>query len=108
MRRITQSACTCACQVDKLRTTLENARRRLGAQSRGMQQQWRRGVTLGDTTRLLGDINQVVDSPQRVQRLEDAKARACALSTDEQSSKIFCQPHPGLARTVQHLSLRKS
>jgi hypothetical protein len=61
-------------QVGSLRVSLEDARRRLGAQSRDLQQQWRRGVTLGDTVRLLGDINLVVDSPQRVQRLEEAKA----------------------------------
>jgi hypothetical protein len=65
-------------QVEKLRTCLEEARRRLGAQSRSLQQQWRRGVTLGDTVRLLSDINSIVDAPQRVQKLEEAKA--CSLT----------------------------
>jgi len=61
-------------QVEKLKVCLEEARRRLGAQSRSLQQQWRRGITLGDTVRLLGDINSISDAPQRVQKLEEAKA----------------------------------
>ncbi|BDA48578.1 probable exocyst complex component 4 at N-terminal half [Coccomyxa sp. Obi] len=60
-------------QVEKLRICLEEARRRLGAQSRSLQQQWRRGITLGDTVRLLGDVNSISDAPQRVQKLEEAK-----------------------------------
>ena len=52
---------------------LEGARRRLGAQSSSLQQQWRRGITLGDTVRLLGDIKAVVDAPQRVHKLEETK-----------------------------------
>lgn len=66
-------------QVEKLRVCLEEARRRLGAQSRSLQQQWRRGITLGDTVRLLSDINAIVDAPQRVQKLEEAKACSPAL-----------------------------
>ena len=90
------SACVAppAHQVDKLRSALEDARRRLGAQSRGLQQQWRRGVTLGDTVRLLGDVSLVVDSPQRVQRLEDAKARACDLCW------LFGMPCPPLGKRL--------
>ncbi len=64
-------------QVEKLRICLEEARRRLGAQSRSLQQQWRRGITLGDTARLLGDVNSISDAPQRVQKLEEAKVRHC-------------------------------
>ncbi|KAK9815816.1 hypothetical protein WJX72_010122 [[Myrmecia] bisecta] len=60
-------------QVDTLRSSLEDAKRRLGAQSRNLQQQWRRSVTLGDIVRLLTDIQSVVDIPQRVQKLEEAK-----------------------------------
>ena len=66
----------CACtQVKKLKVSLEDARRRMGAQSRSLQQHWRRGITMGDTVRLLSDIHSIVDTPQRLQRLEEAKAR---------------------------------
>ena len=46
----------------------------MGAQSRTLQQHWRRGITMGDTVRLLSDINSIVDTPQRLQKLEEAKA----------------------------------
>ena len=45
----------------------------MGAQSRTLQQHWRRGITMGDTVRLLSDINSIVDTPQRLQKLEEAK-----------------------------------
>ena len=61
-------------QVKKLKANLEDARRRMGAQSRSLQQHWRRGITMGDTVRLLSDINSIVDTPQRLQKLEEAKA----------------------------------
>lgn len=65
---------TQACaQVKKLKASLEDARRRMGAQSRTLQQHWRRGITMGDTVRLLSDINSIVDTPQRLQKLEEAK-----------------------------------
>ena len=80
-------------QVGELRVSLEDARRRLGAQSRDLQQQWRRGVTLGDTVRLLGDINLVVDSPQRVQRLEEAKA-----------GRVSQPPRSSLSLSEHHIS----
>ena len=35
--------------------------------------QWRRSVTLGDTVRLLADVRSVVDIPEKLQRLEEAK-----------------------------------
>ena len=60
-------------QVKKLKASLEDARRRMGAQSRTLQQHWRRGITMGDTVRLLSDINSIVDTPQRLQKLEEAK-----------------------------------
>jgi len=63
-------------QVETLRTGLDEARRRLGQEPRSLQQQWRRSVMLGDTVRLLRDVKSVIDAPQRVQRLELAKARA--------------------------------
>ena len=66
---------TPACeQVKKLKANLEDARRRMGAQSRSLQQHWRRGITMGDTVRLLSDVNSIVDTPQRLQKLEEAKA----------------------------------
>jgi len=37
-------------------------------------------VMLGDTVRLLRDVKSVIDAPQRVQRLELAKARRPAAS----------------------------
>ena len=67
--------------------SLEDARRRMGAQSRSLQQHWRRGITMGDTVRLLSDIHSIVDTPQRLQKLEEAKASlqghtgACDLPT---------------------------
>ncbi|KAK9861775.1 hypothetical protein WJX84_004517 [Apatococcus fuscideae] len=60
-------------QVEILRTSLTEARGRLGSQSRHLQQQWRRSVTLGDIVRLLGDLQSVVGVPARVQELEEAK-----------------------------------
>ncbi len=67
-------------QVETLRTGLDEARRRLGQEPRSLQQQWRRSVMLGDTVRLLRDVKSVIDAPQRVQRLELAKARRPAAS----------------------------
>ena len=57
-----------------MRSAIEEAQRQLGAQSRNLLAQWRRSVTLGDTTRLLRDIAAVCDAPQRVQAMEDSKA----------------------------------
>lgn len=74
-------------QVEKLKVCLEEARRRLGAQSRSLQQQWRRGITVGDTVRLLGDINSISDAPQRVQKLEEAKA--CCLRFS--GCSLYCE-----------------
>ena len=72
-RNTISKPCACA-QVKKLKVSLEDARRRMGAQSRSLQQHWRRGITMGDTVRLLSDIHSIVDTPQRLQRLEEAKA----------------------------------
>ncbi len=77
-------------QVEKLRICLEEARRRLGAQSRSLQQQWRRGITLGDTARLLGDVNSISDAPQRVQKLEEAKVRLCHIHVCGLPASIQC------------------
>eukprot|EP00891_Asterochloris_glomerata_P001519 jgi/Astpho2/1519/Aster-x0067 len=66
--------------VDTLRVSLEDAKRRLGAQSRNLQQQWRRSVTLGDTVRLLADVRSVVDIPEKLQRLEEAKEWSAAVT----------------------------
>ena len=82
LRRVSKSLLTPSCvtcveadaQVKKLKSSLEDARRRMGAQSRTLQQHWRRGITMGDTVRLLSDINSIVDTPQRLQKLEEAKA----------------------------------
>ena len=38
--------------------------------------QWRRSVTLGDTVRLLADVRSVVDIPEKLQRLEEAKVNS--------------------------------
>ena len=62
-------------QVKKLKASLEDARGRMGAQSRTLQQHWRRGITMGDTVRLLSDINSIVDTPQRLQKLEETKVK---------------------------------
>ncbi|CAL5223746.1 g6307 [Coccomyxa viridis] len=67
-------------QVKKLKASLEDARRRMGAQSRTLQQHWRRGITMGDTVRLLSDINSIVDTPQRLQKLEEAKEYETAVT----------------------------
>lgn len=78
---------------------LEEARRRLGAQSRSLQQQWRRGITLSDTVRLLGDVNSISDAPQRVQKLEEAKA--CPISLCTVTLSVSGSPLPVHLSTTQ-------
>lgn len=69
----------------------------MGAQSRTLQQHWRRGITMGDTVRLLSDINSIVDTPQKLQKLEEAKASPSwhvkGLSEDKPSGHT-CTPSP--------------
>eukprot|EP00884_Botryococcus_braunii_P010678 jgi/Botrbrau1/19611/Bobra.0035s0088.1 len=60
-------------QVKSLRTALVTAKRRLGSQSRDLQDQWRRSVMLGDVVRLLTDARAVTDIPARLDALTEAK-----------------------------------
>ena len=90
-------------QVKKLKASLEDARRRMGAQSRTLQQHWRRGITMGDTVRLLSDINSIVDTPQRLQKLEEAKASPALYSFQH----IYRQCLQGHERRVRSSSKMK-
>ena len=71
----------------------------MGAQSRSLQQHWRRGITMGDTVRLLSDINSIVDTPQRLQKLEEAKASlspTCLLASRPENRNTGFQIPEGL------------
>ncbi|KAL3138889.1 hypothetical protein ABBQ32_005714 [Trebouxia sp. C0010 RCD-2024] len=68
--QILQLFANCKSHVNTLRTSLQEAKGHLGAQSRNLQQQWRRSITLGDIVRLLADARSVVDVPERLGQLE--------------------------------------
>ncbi|KAA6420596.1 MAG: putative exocyst complex component 4-like, partial [Trebouxia sp. A1-2] len=72
--QILQLFADCKTHVNTLRSSLQEAKGQLGAQSRSLQQQWRRSISLGDIVRLLSDARSVVDVPWRLEQLERTKA----------------------------------
>ncbi|KAL0041964.1 hypothetical protein WJX79_010411 [Trebouxia sp. C0005] len=71
--QILQLFADCKTHVNTLRSSLQEAKGQLGAQSRSLQQQWRRSISLGDIVRLLSDARSVVDVPWRLEQLERTK-----------------------------------
>eukprot|EP00878_Enallax_costatus_P035229 GHUV01039237.1.p1 GENE.GHUV01039237.1~~GHUV01039237.1.p1 ORF type:complete len:191 (+),score=32.53 GHUV01039237.1:1293-1865(+) len=61
-------------QVDGLKKALADGSRQLSAQSRTLQQQWRRSLTLEASLKLLDDIQLVADAPGRIETALAAKA----------------------------------
>ncbi|GMH35477.1 hypothetical protein BSKO_03345 [Bryopsis sp. KO-2023] len=60
-------------QVDTLRMSLMDGRRRLGAQSRLLRQQWSRSVQLDCTSQILEDVQAVVDVPAKIDAFQMKK-----------------------------------
>ncbi|KAI8462821.1 MAG: hypothetical protein J3K34DRAFT_527482 [Monoraphidium minutum] len=60
-------------QVDGLKKSLADAHRQLAVQSRHLHQQWRKSMMLEAQTKLLADVQLVVDAPGRIQAVLDAK-----------------------------------
>ncbi|DBA83817.1 TPA: hypothetical protein ACH3X1_006340 [Trebouxia sp. C0004] len=71
--QILQLFADCKTHVNTLRSSLQEAKGQLGAQSRSLQQQWRRSISLGDIVRLLTDARSVVDVPQKLEQLQRTK-----------------------------------
>eukprot|EP00882_Tetradesmus_deserticola_P017949 GHRQ01019260.1.p1 GENE.GHRQ01019260.1~~GHRQ01019260.1.p1 ORF type:complete len:174 (+),score=32.24 GHRQ01019260.1:247-768(+) len=62
-------------QVDGFKKALADAGRQLSAQSRTLQQQWRKTLALESSLNLLDDIQLVADAPGRIDEALAAKVR---------------------------------
>lgn len=84
-------------QVDGLRLSLLDARRRLGAQSRVLRQQWCRSVKLEFASKIIDDVAEVMEVPAKIdgfQKQQDwpkavnALIEGCGKLCQEELSKI--------------------